>query len=343
MIKIKNKIINDESEPFIIAELGINHQGSLKIAKRMALLAIKNGASAIKNQTHLVDEEMADEAKNVIPSNAKKSIYNVVKSNCLKFKDEIKLKNFVEKKGAVYLSTPFSLEAARKLNRINLKVFKIGSGECNNYPLIEEICKFKKPIIMSTGMNDLKAVRKSVKIFEKYKIKYALMHCVSEYPADYKHLKLDYIQKLKKEFPRAIVGYSDHSIGIIPCLSAIAKGAKIIEKHFTDTNKRQGPDIVCSMDPVELKDLTNSAKIIHYSNGKKRFITKLEKKTALFAFASVVCTKDIKKNELISKKNIWVKRPGTGDYLADKFKYLIGKRARRNIIAGKLIKKLDIK
>ena len=143
MIKIKNKIINDKSEPFIIAELGINHQGSLKIAKRMALLAIKNGASAIKNQTHLVDEEMVDEAKNIIPSNAKKSIYNVVKSNCLKFKDEIKLKKFVENKGAIYLSTPFSLEAARKLNRINLKVFKIGSGECNNYPLIEEICNSK--------------------------------------------------------------------------------------------------------------------------------------------------------------------------------------------------------
>ena len=192
-------------------------------------------------------------------------------------------------------------------------------------------------------MNDLKAVRKSVKIFEKYKIKYALMHCVSEYPTNYKHLKLDYIQKLKKEFPKAIVGYSDHSMGIIPCLSAISKAAKIIEKHFTDTNKRQGPDIVCSMDPLELKNLSKSSKIIHYSNGKNRFITKLEKKTALFAFASVVSTQDIKKNELISKKNIWVKRPGTGDFLADKFKYLIGKKARRKINTGKLIKKSDIK
>ena len=343
MIKIKKKIISRKSLPFIIAELGINHQGSLKLAKKMALLAIKNGADAIKNQTHIIDKEMVDEAKKIIPTNAKKSIYDVIKSNYLKFEDEIKLKKFVEKKGAIYLSTPFSLEAAKKLNKINVKIFKIGSGECNNYPLIEEICKFKKPIILSTGMNDLKSVKKSVQIFKKYKISYALLHCISEYPVNLDHLKLDYIKTLKKNFPKAIIGYSDHSMGIIPSLSALSKGAKIIEKHFTDSKGRNGPDIVCSMDPGELKYLSESAKIIYKSDGEDRFITHLEKKTAKFAYASVVSIKNIKINEKISKHNTWVKRPGTGDFLASKYNFLLGKKAKKNIKAGKLIKKNQIK
>ena len=343
MIKLKKRIINNKSLPFIIAELGINHQGSFKIAKKMAYLAIKNGADAIKNQTHLLDDEMINDAKKIKPENANKSIYNVIKSNYLKFEDEIKLKKFVESKGAIYLSTPFSLEAAKKLNSIKVKIFKIGSGECNNYPLIEEICKFRKPIIMSTGMNDLNSLKKSVKILEKYRINYALMHCVSEYPANYNHLKLDYIKKLKRNFPKALIGYSDHSKGIIPCFSAISKGAKIIEKHFTDTKKRNGPDIICSMDPKELNHLVQGSKIIYNSNGEDRFITNLEKKTAKFAFASVVSIKNIKKYEKLSKNNIWVKRPGTGDFLAEKYKYLIGKKVTNNIKSGQFIKKKDIK
>ncbi len=342
MIKLKKNTILGLS-PFIIAELGINHQGSLKLAKKMSLLAIRNGANAIKNQTHILDKEMIDEAKKIKPANADKSIYSVIKSNYLKFEDEVKLKKFVEKNGAVYLSTPFSLEAAKKLNKIKVKIFKIGSGECNNIPLIEEICKFKKPIILSTGMNKIDNIKNSVKILEKYKINYALMHCVSEYPAKYSNLKLDYIKKLKKKFPKAVVGYSDHSIGIVPCLSAISKGAQIIEKHFTDTKKRYGPDIICSMDPEELNLLSKSSKIIHQSNGENRFITKMEKRTAKFAFASVVSIKKIKKNELLSKKNIWVKRPGTGDFLAAKFNFLIGKKAKNEIKEGTFIKKKDVK
>ena len=342
-LRIKNKIISHNHKPFIISELGINHSGSLKVAKRMADLSLSNGADAIKNQTHLLDDEMISEAKYIKPANANESIYNVIKKNYLKFEDEIKLKEYVEKKGGIYMSTPFSLEAAIKLNEIGVSLFKIGSGECNNYPLIEKISKFKKPIILSTGMNNLKSIQESVKILEKNKIQYALMHCISEYPVPNDHLKLDHIIELKNKFPKALIGYSDHSIGITPAIIAMSKGACIIEKHFTDTKKRSGPDIICSMDPLDLKNIYEASKVVNISRGIKTKITKMEKITAKFAFASVVTIKAIKKGERLNKKNIWVKRPGNGDFLAKDYNKIMGKKVKFNISDGVFVKKKHIK
>ena len=342
IIKIGNRKIGEKFKPFIICELGINHGGSLKLAKKMVDLAIKSGADAIKNQSHILDEEMIPEAKKIKPTNAKSSIYDVIKKNLMTFENEKKLKKYVEKKKRIYLSTPFSLEAARQLNSIKVKAFKIGSGECNNTPLIKEITKFKKPIILSTGMNDIKSIKESVKILKKSKVQFALLHCISEYPADTKRLNLDFINVLKKTFPNVVIGYSDHSLGIIPSISAISKGALIIEKHFTDTKKRSGPDIVCSMDPQELRLLKKASIEIFYSNGKNKKISKIEKKTAKFAFSSVVSIKDIYPGEMLSKKNIWVKRPGTGHFKASDYYKLLGKKAKKLILKNNFIKKNDI-
>ena len=342
IIKIGNRKIGEKFKPFIICELGINHGGSLKLAKKMVDLAIKSGAEAIKNQSHILDEEMIPEAKKIKPTNAKSSIYDVIKKNLMTFENEKKLKKYVEKKKRIYLSTPFSLEAARQLNSIKVKAFKIGSGECNNTPLIKEITKFKKPIILSTGMNDIKSIKKSVNILKKSKAQFALLHCISEYPADTKRLNLDFINVLKKTFPNVVIGYSDHSLGIIPSISAISKGALIIEKHFTDTKKRSGPDIVCSMDPQELRLLKKASMEIFYSNGKNKKISKIEKKTAKFAFSSVVSIKDIYPGEMLSKKNIWVKRPGTGHFKASSYYKLLGKKAKKLILKNNFIKKNDI-
>ncbi len=342
MIKIGKRKIGYNFKPLIICELGINHSGSLKIAKKMVDLAYKNGAEAIKNQSHILDKEMIPASKKVIPANANKSIYNVIKENMMSFEDEIKLKRYVEKKKMIYLSTPFSLEAAVKLNKIGIRAFKIGSGECNNLPLLEKIANFKKPIILSTGMNDLKSIERSIKILKKKKTKLIILHCKSEYPANIKGLKLDFISELKKKFPKLLVGYSDHSIGIIPSISAMAKGACVIEKHFTDSKSRKGPDIICSMDPKELSQLVESSEIIFNSNGKNKIISQLEKKTAKFAFSSVVSTKNILKGEKFNGDNIWVKRPGLGYFKAYDFKFLIGKKAKRNILINQFIKKSDV-
>ena len=329
--------------PFIISEIGINHFGSLKVAKKMVDEIYKSGGKIIKSQLHILDEEMSEEAKKIKPSNAKTSIYRVIQKNCLSINDEIKLKNYIEKKKMLYICTPFSLLAAKILNKLKIQIFKIGSGEFNNFPLLDEICKFKKLMILSTGMNDMQSIEQTVNFLIKRKAKFALMHCISEYPAKYENLKLDFIKKLKRKFPNILIGYSDHSSSVVPCLSAISKGASIIEKHFTLSKKMKGPDISCSMDGIELKNLVNSAKIISLSNGENKKISKIEKITAQFAFSSVVASKEILKGEKITKKNIWVKRPGNGQFTAKQYFMLLGKKSHKKIKKGSQLKLNDIK
>lgn len=341
MKKNLNSYIN-KFQPFIVSEIGINHFGSLKIAKKIVDQIYNSGGRIVKSQLHILDEEMSKEAKKIKPGNANTSIYNVIKKNHLNVEDEKKLKKYVESKNMLYICTPFSLRAAKILNKIGIKIFKIGSGEFNNLPLINEICKFKLPIILSTGMNELKSIKKTVSFLKKKKADFALLHCISEYPAKYENLKLDYITTLKKKFPNVLIGYSDHSDSIIPCLSAYSKGAQIIEKHFTHSKKISGPDIKCSMDAKELSNLVTDLKIIDRSNGFYKKISTLEKITAKFAFASVVSIKDIKKDEKLSKKNIWVKRPGTGNFLANEYFRLIGKKSKKKIKNGTQIKFTDI-
>ena len=170
MIKFKlDKIILSEKHtPLIIAELGINHNGSLDKAIYLAEKAIEAGAEVLKHQTHIPDEEMSEEAKKIIPLNANKSIYHVIKKCALSEKDEFKLMNFIKTK-KIFISTPFSKKAAERLHRFGVPAFKIGSGECNNYDFVKYLTKFKKPIIMSTGMNDIRSINKSVNIILKKK------------------------------------------------------------------------------------------------------------------------------------------------------------------------------
>ena len=142
---------------------------------------------------------------------------------------------------------------------MGVPAYKIGSGEMNNYPLIEHIASFKKPIIVSTGMNDIKSIRKTVEILERHKVKYALLHTTNLYPTPPELVRLGAMEEMKKEFPNAIIGLSDHTINNNACLAAVALGASILERHFTDSKLRSGPDIICSMDPVELKNFIDSS------------------------------------------------------------------------------------
>ena len=260
----------------------------------------------------------------------------------MSLENEKKLKKYVEKKNMIYLSTPFSLKAAKKLNSIGIKAFKIGSGECNNIPLLEEIVKFKKPIILSTGMNSIKNIIRSTGIIKKYKTPYSLLHCTNIYPTHPDLINLGAMQEMMKKFSKIPIGLSDHSKGISISLGAIALGASIIEKHFTHSKKISGPDISTSIDPDQLKNLIEGSKEIFKARGGKKTPLKEEKKTMDFAFASVVSTEKIKKGERFSKKNIWVKRPANGDFSpADYFK-LIGKKTSRNIEEGEQIKIKDL-
>lgn len=330
-IIIGSRIISNNNPPLVIAEIGINHEGSLKTAYEMVDAAHKAGAEIIKHQTHVVEDEMTKEAKKVIPGNTDVSIYDVMSRCALSEEDEIRLKEYVESKGMIFLSTPFSRAAADRLKRMNVLAYKIGSGEMNNYPLLDHIASFGKPMIVSTGMNNIESVRKAVNVLEKHGVQYALLHTTNLYPTPPELVRLGGMQELHRNFPNAVIGLSDHTINNNACLAAVALGASILERHFTDRKDRTGPDIICSMTPEQLTELIKgSAEIAKMRGGKKEAIVE-EQVTIDFAFATVVTIKPISKGELFTKENIWVKRPGTGEILAEKYNDLIGKKATRNI------------
>lgn len=328
---IANRKIGPEFNPLIIAEIGINHNGDINIAKEMVDSASRAGVEVIKHQTHIVDDEMSAEAKNVIPGNSDKSIYEIMDSCSLNFEDELDLKNYTENKGMIFISTPFSRAAADRLDYMNVPAFKIGSGECNNYPLIEHICKFKKPIILSTGMNDMDSIRKAVKIIKKHKIDFALLHTTNLYPTPFNLVRLGGMQKLMNEYKNIPVGLSDHTTNNLSSYAAVTLGASIIEKHFTDRMSREGPDIICSMDENTCKNLIKNCNIIKSMLGGDKIAAEEEKVTIDFAFSTVVAIKEIKKGEKLTIDNIWVKRPGTGEIKAEFFNDILNKTALKDM------------
>ena len=340
--QIGNIVVGDNHPPVVIAEIGINHEGSLDTAIEMADAAILAGAKIIKHQTHIVEDEMSDEAKLVIPGNANVSIYEIMDRCALSESDEKKLMQYIESKGAIFISTPFSRKAANRLVKFDIPAFKIGSGECNNYPLIRHIAKFGKPIILSTGMNSIDSIKPSVEILRQANLPFALLHCTNIYPTPPDAVRLGAITRLKQEFPDAVVGLSDHSLSNYPCLGAVALGASILERHFTDSMLRVGPDIECSMDPKALSSLIKGSDIIFKARGDNKEPIEAEAQTMAFAFASIVAINDIQSGEEFTEDNIWVKRPGTGDFRADEYESILGKTAMKKINKGFQLKKSDV-
>lgn len=330
-LEIAGRKIGQDFPPLVIAEIGINHEGSLQIAKNMVDAAKRSGVEMVKHQTHVVEDEMSGAAKKVIPGNANVSIYDIMERCSLNEKEELELKNYVESHGMIFISTPFSREAAERLNRFNVPAYKIGSGECNNYPLLEHIAKFGKPVILSTGMNTMESVKKAVAIFDKYNVPVALLHTTNLYPTPIHLVRFGAMTELNQEFPDKVFGLSDHTLNNHACLGAVALGASILERHFTDHMQRQGPDIICSMDEEACKDLIiGSAEIAQMRGGTKQPAQE-EQVTIDFAFATVCTIRPITKGEVFTKENIWVKRPGTGDILAERYETVLGKNATRDI------------
>ena len=339
---IDDRKIGPGYPPLVIAEIGINHEGSLEVAKQMVDAAAKAGAEVIKHQTNIVEDEMADAAKKVIPGNADVSIYEIMKRCALSEEDETELKRYVESKGMIFISTPFSRAAADRLERMGVVAYKIGSGECNNYPLIKHIAGFGKPMIVSTGMNDIASIQKTVDIMEAYGVPYALLHCTNLYPTKPEWIRLGAMTQLQQAFPNAVVGLSDHSLNNNACLAATALGACILERHFTDSKYRPGPDIICSMDGAEMAELIQSSREIFQMRGGEKAALKEEQVTIDFAFATVVAIADIHAGEPFTMENIWVKRPGTGEIKAVDFESLLGKKANKNIKNGEQLSWKDV-
>lgn len=330
-IEIQGRRIGPDYPPLVIAEIGINHEGDLKTALEMVDAAKRAGIEVVKHQTHIVEDEMSGAAKKVIPGNSDVSIYEIMERCALNEEDELTLKNYVEENGMIFISTPFSRAAANRLQKFDIPAYKIGSGECNNYPLLEHISSFGKPIILSTGMNTIESIQKAVAIFVKNKVPFALLHTTNLYPTPPNLVRLGAMCKMNEAFPTSVFGLSDHTLNNTACLGAVALGASILERHFTDHMSRKGPDIVCSMDENATKELIQYSKEMFLMRGGTKKPADEEQVTIDFAFATVCSIDTIAKGEKFTTENIWVKRPGTGQILAENFEKLLGKTANRTI------------
>ena len=337
---IAGRKIGPEHPPLVIAEVGINHEGDVNKALQLVGAAAAAGAELLKFQCHITEKEMVptDMTPGAISS---EKLWDIIKRCELSEDEERRVQTYCAEKGLVYLSTPFSREAADRLNAMGVPGFKIGSGECNNLPLLDHIARFGKPMILSTGMNDLDSVRRSVDVL-KDRVPFALLHCTSMYPTPYEKVRLGAITDLIGAFPGVPIGLSDHSMNIWTCLGAVALGASLLEKHFTISRTWPGPDTRISIEPDELKELIDGSRAVWQARGGTKAILPEEKPVIDFAYATVVTIAPVKAGETFTLSNVWVKRPGTGAILADRLNDVIGKRARKDINAETHVSPADI-
>jgi N-acetylneuraminate synthase len=339
---IGRRQIGPDQPPFVIAEIGINHEGDIGKARRMIDDAKAAGCECVKFQSHVIDDEYVPAAGEVIPGNSKESILEIMKRCAFDEAEERELKAYTEQRGLIYLSTPFSRAAANRLERMGVVAYKIGSGECNNTPLVDHIAAFGKPILVSTGMNNLASIGRTVAILERRGIDYGLFHCTSMYPTPYSKVRLGALAELARSFPRAVLGLSDHSLGIYTCLAAVPLGARLLEKHFTSDPAWPGPDVPISITPEELRQLVVGSRAVFDALGGRKDVLPEEKPTIDFAYASVVTISRVAKGALFTPDNLWVKRPGTGEILAAKYNEILGRRATRDIGPDALLAWSDV-
>jgi N-acetylneuraminate synthase len=317
MIQTSDINIGENTPTFIIAEAGVNHNGSIEKAKKLIDAAVEAGVDAVKFQTFNTDKLVTKSAPKANYQNETtdkdESQYNMLKKLELSKKDHEILLDYCSEKNIKFMSTPFSFDTVDLLEEIGIDIYKIGSSDTNNLPLLKYIASKNKPIILSTGMSNLTEVSEAVDTIKKTgNNNLVLLHCVSNYPADYENVNLKVMNTMRKAFD-LIVGYSDHTLGIEVPIAAVAMGAKAIEKHFTLDKTMEGPDHKASLNPEELKQMVSSIRNIEKSLGvsiKKPTINEIDNKNTVRK--SLVINKKMNKNEIIKKENLEIKRPGTG-------------------------------
>ena len=324
-INIKKLFNNQSKETYLIAEIGNNHNGSIKLAKKMILSAKKNGADCVKFQTF---SQKSLFTKNFLAKNL--SLKKDVEKFVLKLNDFRLLKKFADKNNIDFAATPFSKQEVDYLiDKLKVNFVKIASMDINNHPLIEYISKKKIPIILSTGFGDKKEIMSAINILKKNKTRYIVLHCVSEYPPKNKDLNLSRISYLNRDL-KVPIGFSDHTIGTDIPFAAISLGIKVLEKHFTLNKKMKGWDHAISMNPGELKKISSFKKKISEAMGKDK-IYRVESKEKTNAFRrSIVAAKMINKGDKISLSDLDFKRPGDG-LPPTQWKRVVGKKTKKTI------------
>jgi len=331
------------SKVFIIAEAGVNHNGSLELARKMVEVAKDVGADAIKFQTFIgekVISRFAPKAEYQKQTTGKdESQLEMVKKLELDENAHITLMNYCKTKNIIFLSTPFDLDSIDLLNKLGLEIFKIPSGEITNLPYLRKIGKLNKKIIMSTGMAWMEEIETAINILVKSgteKKKISILHCNTEYPTPYVDVNLRAMITLQENL-KLPVGYSDHTSGIEVSIAAVAMGAVIIEKHFTLDKGMDGPDHKASLDPAELKSMVQSIRNVENALGSAiKAPSDSELKNIVIARKSIIAAKQINKGEIFTETNLTVKRPGNGisPMMWDE---LIGKTAKKDFKEDELI------
>lgn len=328
------------NKTFIIAEAGVNHNGSFELACKLVDSAKAAGVDCIKFQTF--------KSGNLVSRNAQKADYqksttgegsqvDMLKKLELSFDEFIALKQYCDKKNICFLSTPFDFESIDFLNSIEMPFWKIPSGEVTNYPYLVKLAKTEKPVVMSTGMCELDEVDEAIKVLRQNGTKdIKLLHCNTEYPTPFEDVNLRAMQTLRDAF-HLEVGYSDHTKGIEVPIAAVALGATIIEKHFTLDRNMEGPDHKASLEPDELAKMVSSIRNIELAMGSSiKAPSSSEKKNIQVARKSIVAARNINKGETLTEENITVKRPGMG-ISPMRWKEVLGTKAKRTFEEDELI------
>lgn len=341
----------NSSKTFVIAEAGINHNGDFNLAKKLVVAAKLAGADAIKFQAFKTEELLIEETEKTAHfKKGKKSVFEQLKSWELSAEEFKQLATFARKQKIILFASVFDLNSLDMLEKIGMPLYKIGSADLNNLPLLTEVAKTKKPVIISNGMGNLDEIKEAVKIFEgrkkrksiRSKSNLAILHCISLYPPLPEEFHLEKIAILQKTFPKHTVGYSDHSLDIFMPVCAVTLGAKIIEKHITLGKNMSGPDQKSSADPKEFAKMVEQIRIakkaINANNSKTSqfiLVPREQKMKAVFR-RSIVSNVPIKKGVLITKEMLSLKRPGTG-LAPSEISKIIGKKTMRDLPKNTLI------
>lgn len=329
----------------IIAEAGVNHNGSLALAKEMAVVAKDAGADYIKFQTFVPEKLVSRFAKKAEyqkkTSNENESQLQMLRKLSLSNEDFLKLKDYCYEIGIGFVSTPFDMDSIEFLTKFDMDFWKIPSGEVTNLPYLEAIAKTGRNVIMSTGMCDMNEVNTAIKILENNGTKnIVLLHCNTQYPTPYQHVNLVAMHTIAAETGKE-VGYSDHTCGIEVPIAAVAMGAKVIEKHFTLSKYMEGPDHKASLDPQELRTMVSSIRNIEmaFGNGLKE-PSESEIENKLIARKSIVAATNIRKGDIFTTENLAVKRPGNG-ISPIRWYEILGRKAIRDFHEDELIEILE--
>jgi N-acetylneuraminate synthase len=342
--KFKFSQLSKNIKPFFIAEVGVNHEGSIFNAIKLIDAAVEGGANAVKFQTYKAEKIAVKNSPyywNIKKESTKSQFDLFSKYDGFDFKQYKILSKYCKKRKVEFLSTPFDLDAVDFLNPL-MNLFKISSSDITNFPLLEKISSKKKPIILSTGASSIKEIREAINIIKKNKIKkIILMHCILNYPTKNSDANLNMIKSLQREFPDCISGYSDHTMPsnyMQNLITAYLLGAKVIEKHFTLNKKKRGNDHYHSLNKKDLKLFNKKIDYITQTLGaNKKFFLKSEIKSRRNARRSIVLNVDLIKGEKIQAKHLICKRPATG--ISPKyFKKVIGKKVKKNILSDTILK-----